>query len=729
MKILLIFLFLTSFMILTPMVFGSCISLPCDDANITLGEPNYRFIDFSFQNKVGEPIKFILEKTAKNECNSYIATITNENGKIVWEQKRVSLCVISDSQSLWTSQIKLGFDASNPIIPLESARYLLKVQIDDGSIEREFVARNNYSGFSIDRTVYPVPWKLESPLKQTRSGIPIGEIQCIDSLVLMVKYDGSPACVTYHTGEKLVKRGWASCDNEISYGQGNPCGTQSGTVNLENESSKIVYPKFEKVTEIINPEHQSLKYRDTSPIIDDTYLSKNVQQWTDAWDFELQAEYEKYGDEFYTELGKLMMKNEIQYQMDNLGIVNTEDDFNVIGGLVLTSLPPHIGFSSIVHATDGYYYWLQGMAHSNQVSYFKTTQLQYPDPKEVDFDTKNQEGTSISILPKGDNDLQTMPSVMILTKPGDVEFNNETPGTLTVYLNKEGDEEFSFEDSEQISIPSFSADTKNLEEPGSYSWHGEVPTIIEGKEYDLNTGGGILVLSDNMTSLSKEEQMETARMMLIGSGLPIGGIGQRGEEDTLYLSLSPAINELLPESKQYYLERAKNLIPFNISIQLDEPVLKPVTLTKNPIPDSGSLFIPPGHELGDAHVHGSILVKIFGDKFDFSHPQYQIRSSWIHFEALDGNTIHRHSKGITLGYLFDTLSLKLSSDCFVFVEGREFCTNQDYSLKFFINGEQTTDVHDYVINQGDRILVSYGSENIDEIQDQLEELNAQEIIS
>ena len=27
-----------------PQVFGECASLPCDDANINLGEPNYRFV-------------------------------------------------------------------------------------------------------------------------------------------------------------------------------------------------------------------------------------------------------------------------------------------------------------------------------------------------------------------------------------------------------------------------------------------------------------------------------------------------------------------------------------------------------------------------------------------------------------------------------------------------------------------------------------------------------------
>ena len=37
--------------------------------------------------------------------------------------------------------------------------------------------------------------------------------------------------------------------------------------------------------------------------------------------------------------------------------------------------------------------------------------------------------------------------------------------------------------------------------------------------------------------------------------------------------------------------------------------------------------------LGHEHSHAGILVKIFGDSFDFSAPAYQIKASWIHFEV------------------------------------------------------------------------------------------------
>ncbi|RDJ30973.1 MAG: protein-disulfide isomerase [Crenarchaeota archaeon] len=139
---------------------------------------------------------------------------------------------------------------------------------------------------------------------------------------------------------------------------------------------------------------------------------------------------------------------------------------------------------------------------------------------------------------------------------------------------------------------------------------------------------------------------------------------------------------------------------------------------------------PPGAGmLGGEHVHSSILVKIFGDKFDFSLPAYQIKSSWIHFEAQDGTTIHRHAEGVTLGYLFDTLSIEVSDECFIFPDGRQFCTNEDYTLKYYVNHEQVSGIYDYVFNDEDRILISYGSETPEEIEEQLRELDSQQILA
>lgn len=137
---------------------------------------------------------------------------------------------------------------------------------------------------------------------------------------------------------------------------------------------------------------------------------------------------------------------------------------------------------------------------------------------------------------------------------------------------------------------------------------------------------------------------------------------------------------------------------------------------------------PPGAgRLNDEHEHAAILVLIHGDKFDFSLPPYQVKSPYIHFEGGDGNTIHRHASKVPLGFLFDSIEIGLTDECFIFPDKtpeHTFCTDDKYSLNFYINHNKVNSIRDYVIQEDDRILISYGKQNQTRIEDQLRELDA-----
>jgi len=60
-------------------------------------------------------------------------------------------------------------------------------------------------------------YDLLSPQKQFNLGIEIKEIQCSESLLLLVKYDGSPGCVTQNTHTELIKRGWTDSQSVIVF--------------------------------------------------------------------------------------------------------------------------------------------------------------------------------------------------------------------------------------------------------------------------------------------------------------------------------------------------------------------------------------------------------------------------------------------------------------------------------------------------------------------------------
>jgi len=175
-------------------------------------------------------------------------------------------------------------------------------------------------------------------------------------------------------------------------------------------------------------------------------------------------------------------------------------------------------------------------------------------------------------------------------------------------------------------------------------------------------------------------------------------------------------------------KRKTNLMATGILALIAVIVGYSIFLFMTQVDTTGALGAPDGAgRFGDEHEHASLLVRIFGDTFDFSSPSYQIKSSWIHFEDSDGTTIHRHSTGVTLGYLFANIGIDIDSECYKFPDGRSFCTNEDYSLKYYINHQIVKDINDYVLEEGDRILITYGSETPEQIEEQLMELDSQVI--
>jgi len=140
--------------------------------------------------------------------------------------------------------------------------------------------------------------------------------------------------------------------------------------------------------------------------------------------------------------------------------------------------------------------------------------------------------------------------------------------------------------------------------------------------------------------------------------------------------------------------------------------------------------MPPGAgPLGGIHTHAGLLTMIYGQQFDYSSPVYQIKSRYIDFEKDNGETIHMHAANVTMGFLFDSLHIGLTDKCFIFPDKRNFCTNDKYNLKFFINHHQVEDIRHYVFKDSDRILISYGNENATQIDDQLAKLDSFNLIT
>ena len=125
--------------------------------------------------------------------------------------------------------------------------------------------------------------------------------------------------------------------------------------------------------------------------------------------------------------------------------------------------------------------------------------------------------------------------------------------------------------------------------------------------------------------------------------------------------------------------------------------------------------------LGSAHEHAAFLVKLDGVPIDFSQGKYQVKSRLIHVENNDGTTLHRHATNVPFIEFLKSVDMDIRNGCFVSDDGREYCDTADKKLRYFVNGNQTDSIADYVINDNDRILVIYGDENGNELK---QEINA-----
>ena len=131
--------------------------------------------------------------------------------------------------------------------------------------------------------------------------------------------------------------------------------------------------------------------------------------------------------------------------------------------------------------------------------------------------------------------------------------------------------------------------------------------------------------------------------------------------------------------------------------------------------------------VGSAHEHAAFAIKINGKQIDFSQPKYQLQSRLIHVEGGDGTTLHRHATGVPFQEFLKSVNMNIMNGCFASDDGKQYCNNAENKLRFFINGNETDSVNNYVINPNDRILVIYGNENADQINQELAALREAKI--
>ena len=103
----------------------------------------------------------------------------------------------------------------------------------------------------------------------------------------------------------------------------------------------------------------------------------------------------------------------------------------------------------------------------------------------------------------------------------------------------------------------------------------------------------------------------------------------------------------------------------------------------------------------------------------FTDPKYHNLSEDVYIDSSNPNIVNVKKANTTWNDFFKTLPMQLEKNCLITGTKQTFCTNEEYTLQFYLNGEQNQSALDQVISPGDKLLVTYEKENAATILEQI----------
>lgn len=106
----------------------------------------------------------------------------------------------------------------------------------------------------------------------------------------------------------------------------------------------------------------------------------------------------------------------------------------------------------------------------------------------------------------------------------------------------------------------------------------------------------------------------------------------------------------------------------------------------------------------------------------FTSPEFLNRSKDAFISKEEPNIVHIYNSEMTWGAFFKTLPVSLSNECFITEKGENFCNGNNGSLQFFVNGIKVDSILNKKMSDGDRLLITFGKENADQISQQNQDI-------
>lgn len=97
-----------------------------------------------------------------------------------------------------------------------------------------------------------------------------------------------------------------------------------------------------------------------------------------------------------------------------------------------------------------------------------------------------------------------------------------------------------------------------------------------------------------------------------------------------------------------------------------------------------------------------------GLKRDFSNSMYHELDQNVFITSDDPSKVHVKKSGITWDYFFTTLPMRLTSQCLITGTNQQFCSGENGTLRFYLNGKENPNALLEVIKEKDVLRVTYG---------------------
>ena len=140
--------------------------------------------------------------------------------------------------------------------------------------------------------------------------------------------------------------------------------------------------------------------------------------------------------------------------------------------------------------------------------------------------------------------------------------------------------------------------------------------------------------------------------------------------------------------------------------------------------------------LGSQHIHADWKIYINGEEFDWSlfadlHSKQMAgdtsitnTSAFIHIHPAkapekDGDVLHMHATKVPLWMFFKSIGMKLDKISLTLDDGRVLKNENGNTLKFYLDGKKVDELVEYVYQDLDKLLISYGPENDPDIDNQI----------